>query len=115
MTKLDGFTDFGEAVRYEREQHQQVELGYDAASDALATDGALAKIGCYMAWPDETVPVAAHPYPVVPVADALFPGGYDRDGHSYRQGKTRQEMLVVAAALLWAEFDRLNAAEGQAT
>lgn len=99
MTKLDGFTDFGEAVRYEREQHQQVELGYDPGHDAngFHTDGQLAMAGCYMAWP------APDPH--------LFPHDWDPEEHSFRHGKTRQEMLVVAAALLWAEFDRLNARE----
>jgi hypothetical protein len=82
--------------------------GYTREADAKQADGELAQAACYMAWPE-------------PEWDGrdqfnlrlLWPVTWDLGEHSYREGKTAEERLVVAGAFILAELERLEAARGQ--
>jgi hypothetical protein len=68
-------------------------------ADPYHSAGQLAEAACYYAYPNDAK------------ADALFPRDW-ADVWAKRERKDRQRQLVVAAALIVAELDRLAALEG---
>lgn len=96
-----------DAIAAER-QRQVDKLGYDAANDRNEEhqDGELAQAACFMAWPRNWIGVGLGCR-----VDLLFPETWNPLKHSYRQGKTPQERLIVAGALILAELERLEAGQ----
>jgi hypothetical protein len=83
------------------ERRRQLDrYGYDAVNDAndAHVNGQMAMAACYMAYPIKR--------------EDLFPYGWDINEHSYRRGKKTRERLVVAAAFIVAEIERLDRMEG---
>jgi hypothetical protein len=79
------------------ERKRQVEkLSYLPEDDDNQSRGELAQAACYMAFPGD------------PSGLGLFPRDWSLETHSYRRGKTTRERLVVAAALLVAEIERID-------
>jgi hypothetical protein len=94
------------------ERKRQIEkFGYDASEDDGQIHGELAEAACYMAWPSEELPIYDDIEDKHYDVYHLFPTGWDIDTHTYRQGKTPRECLLVAAALIVAEIERLDRKE----
>jgi hypothetical protein len=93
-------------VAMERER-QRKEYGYDDGHDDSQVNQEMAKAACYMAWPSDRL----YQYPgqevTHPVED-LFPNEWELELHSYREGRSYRERLIIAAAFIVAEIERLD-------
>jgi hypothetical protein len=100
-------SDFMEKVKWERSE-QVVKRGYDAAHDAGMeyAHGELAEVACYLAFPGEYIDGDSDGD--LPV-ETLLPASRQMNEHRYRDHDPLTR-LVKAAALLWAEYDRLKVA-----
>jgi len=95
-------------VAHERER-QQEKFGYTPEQDDGWRQNELTEAACYMAWPEDPVSLVVTDDSIVEIrASDMFPeASWDVDIHTWRDRPYR-ERLVIAAALLVAEIERLD-------
>lgn len=97
------------------ERRRQVEkFGYTSEQDEGWEANELAEAACYMAWPSDSVTVIVLDDRIYDVkVEELFPSSsWDIDTHTYREGRTPRERLIIAGAFILAEIERLDNARG---